>query len=202
MIEESDRELWPRIQGGDTAAFAELFDRYARDVYNFVFRRMASWDLAEELTSAVFMEAWRRRTEVEVEHISLRPWLFGVALNLLRNRSRSVQRRGAAEARLQPETAPDFAEDLASRIDDERLMRRTLEVFEDLSADEQDVLGLAAWEGLSYIEIAVALGVPIGTVRSRIHRARRHLTELLLPTGHEPGEAEPVASHRSRRDTR
>jgi RNA polymerase sigma factor (sigma-70 family) len=107
MAEESDRELWPRIQLGDTAAFDALFDRHAGDVYNFVFRRTASWDVAEEMTSAVFLEAWRRRTEVVPDHETLRPWLFGVALNLLRNRARSMRRRGVAEARLQIEEAPD-----------------------------------------------------------------------------------------------
>jgi RNA polymerase sigma factor (sigma-70 family) len=184
MTGETDRELWPRIQEGDPDAFAVVFDRYARDVYNFVFRRTASWDLAEEMTSAVFLEAWRRRREFTPEHETLRPWLFGVAGNLLRNSSRSLRRRVAAEGRLQPEDSPDFADDLASKIDDETLMRRTLEVFGALAAHEQDVLGLAVWEALSYEDISIALAIPVGTVRSRIHRARQHLAELLRAGGH------------------
>jgi RNA polymerase sigma factor (sigma-70 family) len=198
MVTSPDRELWPRIQLDDAAAFGDFVDRYTPDVYNFVFRRTGSWDVAEEMTASVFLEAWRRRSEVVPEHPTLRPWLFGVAVNLLRNRSRSVRRRGAAEARVHPVPEPDFADDLASRLDDETLMRRTLEVFERLPATDQDVLGLAAWEGLSYEEIAVALSIPVGTVRSRIHRARGHLMELLLQVGHQPDE-NSASSHRSRR---
>ena len=202
MAEESDRELWPRIQLGDTAAFNALFDRHARDVYNFVFRRTASWDVAEDMTSAVFLEAWRRRTEVVPDHETLRPWLFGVALNLLRNRARSMRRRGVAEARLLIEEVPDFAEDLVARIDDEILMRRTLDVFQSLDQHDQDVLGLAAWEGLSYAEISVALGIPVGTVRSRIHRARQRLRELASGCGHEVSMDACTQSFQSRRDLR
>ncbi len=201
MVTSSDWELWSRIQLDDAAAFSDFVDRYARDVYNFVFRRTGSWDVAEEMTASVFLEAWRRRSEVVPEHPTLRPWLFGVAVNLLRNRSRSLRRRGAAEARLHPVPEPDFADDLVSRLDDEALMRRTLEVFERLPPADQDVLGLTAWEGLSYEEIAVALSIPLGTVRSRIHRARGHLMELLVQVGHQPDE-DTASSYRSRRDHR
>lgn len=201
MAEPSDWELWPRVQLDDAAAFSVFFDRYAGDVYNFVFRRTGSWDVAEEMTASVFLEAWRRRSDVVPEYPILRPWLFGVAVNLLRNRSRSVRRRGAAEARLHLVPEPDFADDLANRLDDETLMRRTLEVFVRLPMADQDVLGLAAWEGLSYEEISVALGIPIGTVRSRIHRARGHLMELLVQLGHQPGE-DKASTHQSRRGQR
>jgi RNA polymerase sigma-70 factor (ECF subfamily) len=200
MAEDSDLELWQRVQLGDTAAFALLFERYVRDVYNFTFRRTGSWDTAEETTSAVFLEAWRRRREVVPELETLRPWLLGVAGNLLRNHSRSLRRHEAAEVRMQIEISPDFVDDLASKMDDEALMRRTLEVFDDLAVAEQDVLGLTAWEGLTYEEIAIALGIPVGTVRSRISRARQHLKELLELRGHG-GVADAAAPNPDREGT-
>lgn len=202
MIDSPDTELWPRIQRGDAAAFGVFFDRYSRDVYNFVFRRTASWDVAEEMTAAVFLEAWRRRRDVVPERATMRPWLLGVAVNLLRNRARSARRRGLAEASLPVESERDFADDLAGRMDDEVLMRRTLTVFERLPDADRDVLGLAAWEGLSYEEISEALGIPVGTVRSRIHRARKHLMELLAEGEHLLGEGRTAATHRARRDER
>src|SRR3954454_4169563 len=73
MANESDRELWSRIQLGDTDAFGLLFERHVTDVYNFIFRRTASWDAAEDMASAVFLEAWRRRHEISPEHATLRP---------------------------------------------------------------------------------------------------------------------------------
>jgi RNA polymerase sigma-70 factor, ECF subfamily len=86
MVEEpSDVELWDRAVDGDPGAFGVLFERHARGVYNHCFRRTASWADAEELTSTVFVEAWRRRREVRPIGSSARPWLLGVANNLLRN---------------------------------------------------------------------------------------------------------------------
>ncbi|MEX0754991.1 MAG: RNA polymerase sigma factor [Actinomycetota bacterium] len=200
MAETSDVPLWSRIRESDRQAFGDFFDLYADDIYNFVFRRTASWDAAEEMTSAVFLEAWRRRSELIPERDTLRPWLFGVAINLMRNRSRSARRRDAAMARIHVNAEPDFADEVAGRIDDERLMDRTLAVFELLPESDREILGLVAWEGLSYSEVSEALGVPIGTVRSRVHRSRLRLVELLGDRGHEQ-VVEPMGQpHRTRRD--
>jgi RNA polymerase sigma factor (sigma-70 family) len=102
----SDVELWDRAVGGDPEGFGQLFERHARSVYNHCFRRTASWADAEELTSAVFVEAWRRRHDLRPIGESARPWLLGVANNLLRNHRRSLRRHRAALARL-PGPAPD-----------------------------------------------------------------------------------------------
>jgi RNA polymerase sigma factor (sigma-70 family) len=175
----SDGELWDRAAGGDPEAFGLLFERHARSVYNHCFRRTASWADAEELTSAVFVEAWRRRHVVRPIGESARPWLLGVANNLLRNHRRSLRRYRAAIARLPgPGSEPDPADDVVGRLADERQMRRVLALVERLPRRDQEVLALCAWSELSYQEAATVLEIPVGTVRSRLARARARLAEL------------------------
>lgn len=182
----ADVELWDRAVAGDAPAFGVLFERHARSVYNHCFRRTASWADAEELTSAVFLEAWRRRADVRPVDGSARPWLLGVANNVLRNHRRSLRRYRAALARLpDPVPQPDAADDVAGRLADERRMRRVLALVEQLPERDQEVLSLCAWSRLSYPEAAAVLGVPVGTVRSRLARARARLAEL----DGNPGEA-------------
>ena len=115
---ETDRELWTQARAGDAEAFGKLFDRHFRAVYDFCFWRTADAGLAEDLAAAVFLETWRHRARAPLFEDTARPWLLGVATNLLRNHWRSVRRRQAALRRL-PALAPesDFADDLASRLD-------------------------------------------------------------------------------------
>jgi RNA polymerase sigma-70 factor (ECF subfamily) len=177
--EPSDIELWDRAVGSERECFGVLFERHARRVYNHCFRRTASWADAEELTSAVFVEAWRRRREVRPVDDSALPWLLGVANNLLRNHRRSLGRYRAAVVRLPPPGAqPDPAEDVADRLADEVRMRRVLALVEQLPERDQEVLALCAWSALTYQEAAEVLEVPVGTVRSRLARARARLAEL------------------------
>jgi RNA polymerase sigma-70 factor (ECF subfamily) len=177
--EPSDIELWDRAVDGDPESFGVLFERHARSVYNHCFRRTASWADAEELTSAVFLEAWRRRREVRPTNESVRPWLLGVANNLLRNHRRSSRRHQAAVNRLpSPSHQPDPADDVAGRLADELQMRRVLALVERLALRDQEVLALCVWSELTYQEAAAALDIPVGTVRSRLARARARLAEL------------------------
>ena len=198
MSGPTDEHLWARAGEGDTDAYGELFERHARAVYNYCFRRTASWSEAEDLTSVVFLEVWRRRRRAVVVDGSLLPWLLGVATNVLRNRRRSLRRHDAAVSRLAIEREPDFADDAASRIDDERAMRAVLKAVVTLPRREQDVLALCGWSGLSYEEASAALGIPVGTVRSRLSRARARLRELGSGSGHEPGDTNAVLAEERR----
>lgn len=179
----ADGELWDRVREGDPDAFVVLFRRHSQAIYNFCFRRTADWALAEDLTSAVFLEAWHRREEVRIHQGRVLPWLYGVATNVVRNSRRGLRRREAALARLTPAEMPDFAEELAERLDAVRRMRRILGLVERLPRRHQDALALCDWQGLTYEEAAVALGVPVGTVRSRLSRARARLRELAASDG-------------------
>jgi RNA polymerase sigma factor (sigma-70 family) len=185
MGELTDAVLWQRAAAGDADAFGTIFERHARTVYNYCFRRTADWSHAEELTAIVFLEAWRRRAQVVLERDDALPWLFGVATNVLRNLRRSQRRHRAALERLPRERVADFAGDVDERLDDERQMRAALRALRKLSRDDQDVLALCVWEDLTYEQAALALGVPVGTVRSRLSRARVRLRELTSNPGHE-----------------
>src|SRR2546428_11033925 len=165
MRDLADRELWALAGSGDGAAFGALFERHAKSVYNFCFRRTADWALAEDLTSVVFLQAWRHRAE-PLRADSALPWLLGIAVNVLRDHRRALRRcRRALERVPPPLEIPDFAADLAERMDDERTMRRVGQVMGGLPAPDQDVL-LGSWGGLPYEEIAGAPRVPNGPPRS------------------------------------
>lgn len=178
-----DEELWARAASHDGGAFGELFERHADTVYNHCFRRTASWAVAEDLTSVVFLEAWRRRRQVQFHGESVLPWLLAVANNAIRNSDRSFRRYRRLLAKLpRPVAIPDQSEEAIGRVDDERTMRNVLQAFERLSPQDQEIVSLCDWTGLGYEEAALALDVPIGTVRSRLSRARARLREQLGQT--------------------
>lgn len=174
----SDHDLWERSGRGDAAAFAALFERYADAVYALCFRRTGSWADAEELTSIAFLEAWRARGRAHLQDGSLLPWLLGVAMNVARNQARAVRRHSKLLNHLpRPEDMPDIADAAASRLDAEMSVRAALVELKRLPARDRDVAVLCLWQGLTYAEAASALNIPIGTVRSRLVRARSRLSE-------------------------
>lgn len=189
VVEPSDADLWARSRAGDRDAFGVLFERYGRPIYNYCFRRVASWATAEDMLSVVFLEAWRRRDK-KLPPEKVLPWLYGIATNVVRNQRRS-ERRYAAALRRMPgiDPEPDFAGRADERIDDEQHAQRALSLIARLPQREQDVFVLCAWMELSYEDAAVALHLPIGTVRSRLSRARARLRELDPGFGHEQGES-------------
>lgn len=179
MNGSDDLELWERSVQGDAGAFGALFQRHSAKVYNYAFRRTGDWSVAEEAVAIVFLEAWRRRGDVTFARDSALPWLLGVATNVLRNQWRSKRRHRNALQRLQsamPSATPD--EDIAARVDDQRRVERVLASVRQLSRRHRDVLALCVWEELTYEQVATALGVPVGTVRSRLARARQRLRDL------------------------
>jgi RNA polymerase sigma-70 factor (ECF subfamily) len=175
----SDRELWRRSSEGETEAFARLFDRHAKAVYNFLFRRTTSWSDAEDLTSTVFLEAWRRREEVVLVHESALPWLFRTADYVLRNERRRQHFRLATVLKhpAAPDE-PDVADSVASRVDDEREARRMRRLLRKLPRQQREIVEVCFWAGLDQQAAAVALDIPIGTVKSRLARARKRLHGL------------------------
>ena len=189
VVTSTDQELWAAAVGGDLDAFGVLFERHSRAVYNFAFRWTGDWSAAEDTASEVFLVAWRRRHDVVFtsESGSVLPWLLGVATNHLRTRRRGLRRADAATARLDAnEAQPDFSDEILGRLADEMQMAEVHALVDRLPEHERDVLALCAWSGLDYAEAAIALDVPVGTVRSRLSRARAHLRELLDVNGHEP----------------
>jgi RNA polymerase sigma-70 factor (ECF subfamily) len=173
-----DTNLRKRIRAGDHNAFGELFDAYARSVYNHAFRLTGEWSTAEDVVSLTFLEAWRLRERLDEEGGSPRPWLLGIATNVTRNTRRAARRHAAALARLpREETVRDFADEVAERLDDSAQLAVVRTALGRLRRAEREVLALCVWSGLDYGAAAQALGVPVGTVRSRLSRARTKLAK-------------------------
>lgn len=171
-----------RVHAGDPDAFRELFDEHVRSVYNHAFRLAGTWSVAEDVVSLTFLEAWRLRDRVDVdaEGGSLRPWLLGIATNVARNVRRAARRYDGVLARLpREEVVPDFADEVTNRINDRERLALVRTALEALRKPEREVLALCVWSGLDYAEAAEALGVPVGTVRSRLSRARKKLQKLV-----------------------
>lgn len=168
-----------------SAAFGLIFDRHFDAVYGYLVRRMGP-GRAEDLASATFTVAFERRDRFRSDATTARPWLLGIATNLLRNERRAERRALAALAWTDVShaaTEPTLPADLA------RLGR----LLAGLPREQRDVLLLHAWEDLSYEEIAQAVGVPVGTVRSRLARARERLRQALNDERRLGTEAQEVS---------
>ncbi|MGH3166839.1 MAG: RNA polymerase sigma factor [Trebonia sp.] len=190
-----EQSLRARIREGDPDAFGTLFDEHSRLVRNLAFRLTGDWASAEEVVSLTFLEAWRLRARVEADGESLGPWLMAIAVNVTRNRSRAARRHRAAMARLpQAPVVPDFADELAGRIDDAARLAKVRTALRSLKPGEQDVVALCVWSGMDYAAAARALGIPVGTVRSRLSRARARLRESI---GEPEGMSEQVEGSRA-----
>jgi RNA polymerase sigma-70 factor (ECF subfamily) len=131
--------------------------------------------------------AFERRATYDCARENARPWLYGIATNLLSRHRRSEMRRIRATARLRSRQGPsdDPADAVAASVDAQQLWPRVADALALLTEEERDALLLFVWEELSYQEIAAALDVPVGTVRSRLNRAREHLRELGEASGRE-----------------
>ncbi|WP_447037267.1 RNA polymerase sigma factor [Streptomyces sp. DSM 118878] len=192
--------LRDQIRAGDPDAFGELFDAHARAVYSHAARLTGDRGAAEDIVSLTFLEAWRLREKLRPDAAApggdaegeggdgLRPWLYGIATNVMRNTRRAARRHSAALARLpnRPEghdTVLDFADELVGRMEDSERLAAARTALGRLRSSEREVFALCVWSGLSYAAAGEALGVPASTVRSRLSRTRkrlRHLSEAEL----------------------
>jgi RNA polymerase sigma-70 factor (ECF subfamily) len=157
------------------AAFAELYDRHAPTIHRYAARRIGA-SVADDIMSETFLVAFERRTDFDLERDDARPWLYGIATTLLKKHSRLEARawKGLVAAGA-AETSTDAIDALGSRVDAEIAMRRLASTIKRMPARDRDTLLLHAWADLDYEGIAHALAVPVGTVRSRLNRARRTL---------------------------
>jgi RNA polymerase sigma factor (sigma-70 family) len=162
----------------DPSAFGEIFDRHFTHVWRYVASR-AGRELADDVAAQVFEVALDRRARFRPEVTDAGPWLLGIATNLLRRHWRSERSRLRALSRAPIDAAPFDPSEGLDRIDAVARRGPLLAAFAQLGRRDREVIALLAWGGLSYEEVALALDVPVGTVRSRTHRARARLRELL-----------------------
>jgi RNA polymerase sigma factor (sigma-70 family) len=161
----------------DPAAFRALFDAQFAAVHRYLAHRLGDAGAAEDLAAETFLRAYQARSRFCSAHAgSARAWLFAIATNLLRDDARGRGRRDAAVARLAGRaTAP------AAELDFEDRDPQLAIAVAGLRAEEREALLLFAWAELSYEEIAATMGVAVGTVRSRLARARARLADELAP---------------------
>ena len=159
-------------------AFAGLNDRHATGIHRFVARRLGQ-HAADDVVAETFLAAFRRRDRYELDRADAAPWLYGIATRVIGRRRRSEVRMWRAISR----SAAPVTDDEIDLIDDRLVAAGARRALADsiarLSAHDRDVLLLVAWAELSYEEVATALEIPIGTVRSRLNRARQQLRSEL-----------------------
>ncbi|RPE42161.1 RNA polymerase sigma-70 factor (ECF subfamily) [Streptomyces sp. Ag109_O5-1] len=190
-----------RVRAGDEDSFRVLFREHGRAVYNHCFRLTGDWSVAEDCVSLVFLEAWRLREKVDTHGGSLLPWLLGIATNVVHHRRRAARRHRALMERMPPpEPLSDFAEEVVGRLEDQQRIAAVVEALSQLSRQDREVLALSVWAGLNYAATAEALGVPVGTVRSRLARARRRLEGVAQKNLDR--NAEPTAAGRQQTGAR
>jgi RNA polymerase sigma factor (sigma-70 family) len=160
--------------------FAEIFDRHHGAIHAYVSRR-AGRQIADDVLAEVFTAAFAQRASFASESGSALPWLYGIARNLTHRHFRTT----ASDLRVSGTWAgrqvdvSDEHDAVIDGVDASREWHVVRDVLATLAADDRETLLLYAWEGLSYAEVAHAVGVPVGTVRSRIHRVRSALRGAL-----------------------
>lgn len=170
-------------EGDPREVFAALFDQHAAHIGRYLARRVGR-RTAEDLVAEVFLEALASRATFEPMRASPRAWLFGIATNLVRRHFRAEERAIRATDKAGRQLVlvePGADHGVAARLDAAATMARLGGALVALAPGDRDVLLLNAWAGLASTEIAVALGIPEGTVRSRLNRVRRQLRTALTP---------------------
>ncbi|WP_158852164.1 RNA polymerase sigma factor [Saccharothrix deserti] len=177
-------------------AFAAIFDRHAPHIQRYLARRLGP-QVADDLVAETFLTAFDKRQRYDQARPDARPWLYGIATNLVGQHRRQEARRYQARSSDNAGQADAAEQDHADRVAAEvtaRAMRSMLAgALGGLSDEDRDVLLLVAWEQLSYEEVAAALAIPVGTVRSRLHRARRKVRQAL--GGQNPTEVEELLNN-------
>lgn len=168
--------------------FEAIFDRHYDAILRYA-RQRAGHTVGEDIAARTFVIAFERRDTYDARRPSARPWLYGIATNLIRHHHRDERIHLAAIARLPVDPDLDDIDD-ATRLDAERLRPKLLAALAALHTPDRDAFVLFAVSQLTYNEVAHALDIPVGTVRSRIHRARRHLREQMYPYAASPGETQ------------
>jgi RNA polymerase sigma factor (sigma-70 family) len=168
---------WPEPE-----RFAEVFDRHAAHIHRYVARRLGR-DVAGDVVAETFLAAFGKRHGYDLGRPDARPWLYGIATNLVGQHRRDEVRRYRLQLALPPEAIEACPADrVAEHVSAQAVRRPLAAAVADLSAGDRDVLLLVAWEQFSYDEVAAALQIPVGTVRSRLNRARRQVRAALGDT--------------------
>ncbi|MFJ5991521.1 RNA polymerase sigma-70 factor, ECF subfamily [Lentzea waywayandensis] len=173
-----DTRLWEQIAKGDHAAFTELFERHAEAVWNYAYRLTASWSQAEDLLSATFLTAWRKRGDAQLVRDSALPWLYTVTANRARTEWRASRRALRLVTKLTPQDERDHADEVAARTDAQRRLAAVVAAIAKLPASEREIAQLCLLGDMSTADAAALLGITESSVRARVSRTRARLRDL------------------------
>ncbi|GAA0455893.1 DNA-directed RNA polymerase sigma-70 factor [Paractinoplanes deccanensis] len=178
VTELSDGDLI-RLSARQPEAFGAIFDRHAGAIHRYLSRRVGH-TLADDLMGETFLIAFRGRETYDLSRPDALPWLYGIAANLLRGHQRAEVRQYRALARTGIDPALAAADDrVLARVAAAGHVRALAAVLAELPLGEREVLTLISQAQLSYPEVARALDIPVGTVRSRLHSARKRVRAAL-----------------------
>lgn len=178
---DAEPDEWAAVRSGDAAAFGALFALHRERVLWQAMRSVRSFHDAEDIAALVFLEAWRKRDSVRVVNGSVLAWLLVTTNYVATNAARAHRRhRQAMESLPAGRHQDDFAPAVNDRIDREPQRAAVRDAFARLSVGEQDVVSLCLIQDLSLADTAGVLGIPIGTVKSRLSRAKKKLAELTV----------------------
>jgi len=180
----------------DSSAFAGIFDRHAPVLLGYLVRRVGR-DEAENLVGELFRVAFESRSRYDLSRPDARPWLYGIAANLVMKHHRSTKLHHGAMQHLAlvRQELPDgsFDERFVNDVANAQVLAEINTLMDGLPERDREVAFLYAWQELSYNDIAAALDIPVGTVRSRLNRVRSMLRELRASSGEEPDNPTPRA---------
>ncbi|WP_155372538.1 RNA polymerase sigma factor [Catellatospora vulcania] len=163
----------------DAEAFGVIYDRYAAGLHRYAYRRLGP-QTAEDAVAETFLAAFRHRDRYDLGREDARPWLFGILTKEIARRWRTEQARYRALSRAgEAEAVEGFADEVDAAVSAQATRGALADGLRGLAARDRDVLLLVAWSGLTYEEVAQTLRIKVGTVRSRLHRARLKLREAL-----------------------
>lgn len=159
--------------------FDRVFDAHFAEIHRYVARRLDT-DAADDIAADTFLVAFRERERFDAARGGVRPWLYGIATNLLAKHRRSEVRRWKALSRTEAAGQVDSHENaVAARVAAGQVTGRLAGALAGLAKRDRDVVLLVALGGLAHAEVATALGIPYGTVASRLNRARKQLRKAL-----------------------
>src|ERR1017187_2183249 len=181
----------------DSQRFAGVVDRHFAEIFRYLVRRVGR-ENAEDLGAETFIVAFSARNRYDPSRANALPWLYEIATNLIRRHRRTEVRMLIAYAKAASQLDPDDdrSEGLVARLDHAASLARVASAFADLDPDQRDALYLVAIVGLGYAEAAEALHIPVGTVHSRVARARTNLRDLATYSGQE-GNEDSIAARES-----
>jgi RNA polymerase sigma-70 factor (ECF subfamily) len=189
MPPSSDRTLAARAVQGDSEAFAELYRRYERPIFNFILRSTGQRALAEELLQETFTRVWSAGRTFDTARGAFRAWLYTIALNTIRS---ELRKKRYATEHVPPEdaeaemSAARSTDDPAARLDLSRQARQVVRALDALPPYLREVVVLRCYQQLKFSEIAEITGAPEGTLKARFHRAVAALRASLGAPGREP----------------